>query len=236
MSIEWCRERQKRAAKELRKKNPPDWARLALFDAFTEEIVNPDHKLTVMRASRSCIHLDRFIREKHYLHKWPAVTPYVFRLCIDDLAGINRSVGVICFSFPPKQAERRYGCSVLELSRLWVADEMPKNTESWFISRAIGMIRKSDRSIGGIVSYADPSVGHEGVIYRACGFLYDGMTDGERKTPRCDYKCNGVRYSRRAHVPAGCEFERVPRVSKHRYFFPLHRCVRRAFQEANNAR
>lgn len=38
MSIEWCRQQQKRAAKEIRKKNPPDWARLALFDAFTEEL------------------------------------------------------------------------------------------------------------------------------------------------------------------------------------------------------
>lgn len=38
MTVAWCRDQQKRAAKELRKKNPPDWARLALFDAFTEEL------------------------------------------------------------------------------------------------------------------------------------------------------------------------------------------------------
>ena len=38
MTVDWCRQQQLRAAKELRKKAPPDWARLALFDAFTEEL------------------------------------------------------------------------------------------------------------------------------------------------------------------------------------------------------
>lgn len=38
MSIEWCRSQQLRAAEALLQPEPPDWARLALFDAFTEEL------------------------------------------------------------------------------------------------------------------------------------------------------------------------------------------------------
>ncbi len=180
--------------------------------------------LSVVKVQKGDPRVDPFIRGRHYLRKWPAVTPHVFCLLHD-----GRPVGVICFSFPPKQANVRYGCEVLELSRLWVSDEMPTNTESWFISQSVGQLRSLDRKVGGIVTYADPSVGHAGAIYRASNFIPDGRTDQERKTPRFDYEANGVVYSRRAHVPAGAEVRRVPRVSKHRFFLPLHACVRRQY-------
>jgi len=38
MTIDWCRDQQLRAAEALQQPEPPDWARLALFDAFTEEL------------------------------------------------------------------------------------------------------------------------------------------------------------------------------------------------------
>lgn len=38
MTLQWCRDQQLRAAEELQKPDPQDWARLALFDAFTEEL------------------------------------------------------------------------------------------------------------------------------------------------------------------------------------------------------
>jgi len=38
MSIDWCRRQQLCAAEALQQPEPPDWARLALFDAFTEEL------------------------------------------------------------------------------------------------------------------------------------------------------------------------------------------------------
>jgi len=39
MTVEWCRSQQLRAAEALQQPEPPDWARLALFDAFTEELL-----------------------------------------------------------------------------------------------------------------------------------------------------------------------------------------------------
>lgn len=38
-TVEWCRDQQRRAADALQQDNPPEWARLALFDAFTEELL-----------------------------------------------------------------------------------------------------------------------------------------------------------------------------------------------------
>lgn len=38
MTVEWCRLEQLRAAEALQQPNPPGWARLALFDAFSEEL------------------------------------------------------------------------------------------------------------------------------------------------------------------------------------------------------
>ena len=37
-SIDWCRDQQLRAAEALQQPEPPDWAVLALFDWFTEEL------------------------------------------------------------------------------------------------------------------------------------------------------------------------------------------------------
>jgi len=74
-----------------------------------------------------------------------------------------------------------------------------------------------------LVSYADPSAGHAGVIYRAANWTPDGRTDDERKTPRADYAdaVTGKLYSRRGHVPAGVTIKRVARVSKHRFVYRL---------------
>lgn len=153
---------------------------------------------------------------RHYLGKWPAVSTALIALCRSDVP-----VGCIVFAMPPRETARRYGKQTWELARLWVDDSEPRNTESWFLSRAVKLVRKTCPEIRCLVSYADPSVGHQGTIYKAANWLYDGHTDAERKTPRFDYLCDGQRYSRRSHVPAGRPVERVPRVSKARYVLHL---------------
>lgn len=58
----------------------------------------------------------------------------------------------------------------------------PRNTESWFIARALKLLPPLI-----VVSYADTKFGHWGHMYRAANFFYAGYTDMERKTPRYDY-------------------------------------------------
>lgn len=150
--------------------------------------------------------------KRHYLHKWPAVVVARFAIRLD-----GEVVGCVVFSLPPKQTFKRYGGLTWELARLWIDDCMPGNVETYCVSRALKWIRKNRRDVVAVVSYADPSAGHRGGIYIAGNWDVDGMTDDERKSPRCDYMANGVRYQRRSHVPPGADVQRVPRVSKHRF-------------------
>lgn len=154
----------------------------------------------------------------HYIGKWPSVCTLILAMERDV-----RLLGVIVFALPPRETAKRYGGETWELARLWVDDAVPANAETWMIGGAIRYIRAHHPEIATLVSYADPSVGHAGTIYRASNWRADGRTDQERKTPRFDYadRATGKRYSRRSHVPDIERVQRVPRVSKHRFFYPL---------------
>lgn len=160
---------------------------------------------------------DAMIR-RHYLGKWPGVCVMTLGLFVDGIAQ-----GVMVFALPPRETSRRYGKPTWELARLWVCDDMPTNSETYFIGRAIRLIKKTRKEVQMLVSYADPSASHTGVIYRASNWKPDGRTDQERKTPRFDYACaaSGKKFSRRKHIPVGTDFVRVPRVSKHRFTYDL---------------
>lgn len=182
---------------------------LAIGDA--RPILYGTSALNVREADRC--EVDWMIR-RHYLGKWPGVT-------VSTLGMFREAnpVGVIVFALPPAETFVRYGGLTWELARLWIADSEPRNSESWFIARAVRYVRRHHRDVAALVSYADPAAGHSGVIYRASNWIEDGMTDEGRKTPRFDYRALGKTFSRRAHVPQGVELERVPRVSKHRFVY-----------------
>lgn len=160
---------------------------------------------------------DGMIRQ-HYLQKWPGVCVLTLGLFVDGVAR-----GVMVFALPPRETSRRYGKPTWELARLWVCDNMPTNTETYFIGRAIRFIKKTRNDVQMLVSYADPTAAHSGVIYRASNWKTDGKTDQERKTPRFDYACavTGRKFSRRKHIPAGTDFIRVSRTSKFRFTYDL---------------
>jgi hypothetical protein len=64
---------------------------------------------------------------------------------------------------------------VLELRRLCCIDDTPKNTESYFIGKTLKWLVKNT-NYQTIISYADLSYGHEGVIYKATNFKLIGET------------------------------------------------------------
>lgn len=119
--------------------------------------------------------------EKHYLHR-RAPASHCF-----GLYDREHLVGAVTFGTPPSRHLQQSVCPsnpsrVIELNRLWTLDELPKNTGSWFVSRALKALPPLL-----VPSYADTSVGHYGYIYRALNFHYAGWTDMERRTPRLDY-------------------------------------------------
>ena len=72
------------------------------------------------------------------------------------------------------------------MNRLWVSDAMPRNTETWFLARALALLPPLI-----VVSYADTKQGHMGIVYRAANFFYAGWTDMDRKQARLDYLAPG---------------------------------------------
>jgi hypothetical protein len=163
--------------------------------------------------------VDRLIRS-HYLGKKPAIV----LLCL-AMFERGRIVGCVVYSAPPREADKRYGGKTWELSRLYLIDEIPRNAESWLIGQSIRFIARNNRDVRYLLSYADPSAGHSGTIYKASNWTTDGMTDQDRKSPRCDYvdARTGKKYGRRGNVPDGAILERKPRVSKHRFVYAIKR-------------
>lgn len=119
--------------------------------------------------------------EHHYLHRRPPISRAF------GIFYMGMIVGVCTFGTPASRHLQKSACPsdpalVIELNRLWVADSMPRNTESWFVSRCLHALPPMI-----VVSYADTREQHYGYIYRALNFRYAGWTDMDRKTPRRDY-------------------------------------------------
>lgn len=167
----------------------------------------------------SVTEVDDFVKA-HYLHKRPAIV----LLCLMMMRG-PFAVGCVIYSAPPREADVRYGGKTWELARLYLLDEVPKNAETWLIAQSVKWIKRHRPEVAHLVSYADPSAGHKGTIYRAANWRDDGRTDEGRKTPRCDYydERTGKKYGRRGNMPSDAVVVRKPRVSKHRFALALHR-------------
>lgn len=61
--------------------------------------------------------------------------------------------------------------NVYELTRLWIKDGTPKNSESFLIGNTL---KKLDKEI--IVSFSEKERGHSGIVYQATNFLYCGLS------------------------------------------------------------
>ena len=150
--------------------------------------------------------------EVHYAKRMPP-TSFVFGL----FEGENL-IGAISFGVPASRHLQIGACpsdpqSVMELNRLCVLDSAPRNTESWFVSRALSLLPALI-----VVSYADTMEGHKGYVYRACNFYYAGWTDMERRTPRYDYVTPG-KHSRAAFRSGeGAESLKIRRRPKIKYW------------------
>lgn len=62
----------------------------------------------------------------------------------------------------------------LELNRMWLSDDAPRNSESMAISYSIKYIKRRYPKIKWIQSFADERCGLYGVVYQACNFIYYG--------------------------------------------------------------
>jgi hypothetical protein len=172
-----------------------------------------------------CLDAKDFIHTHHYSqgsHYRPAPNYGLFD-------GENL-IGVLMIATPCSERVRAsvfgadYKTHVSELHRLAILDNTPKNTESWFISRCLKMLRQDKPELWCLVSFADTTVGHKGTIYRASNAIYAGMTQpqtfyedetGRLRHPR---QC-GVNISKADALAKG--WTPVKRQAKHRFLFIL---------------
>lgn len=122
-----------------------------------------------------------FIIGIHYAHRWPSIS-YSFGLY--DEAGL---VGVVTYGTPPSAPLKRGIAGeknkedILELNRLCLLNNK-KNEASFLVSKSLKMLPKNKI----IVSFADSSQGHKGIVYQASNFTYHGLS-----AKRTDWKVKG---------------------------------------------
>jgi hypothetical protein len=156
----------------------------------------------------------------HYLHR-KAPCSQAFGLF--DHAGELR--GVVMYGTPSSSALRAgiagkdQASNVVELTRLWIDDSTPKNSESYLIGNSIKHCAKEI-----VVSFADTSQNHLGIVYQATNWIYTGLS-----AKRTDWQVQGI--DKHGHTWAdkytavemrelfGDKFTLVPRSRKHRYIY-----------------
>ena len=115
-----------------------------------------------------------WLLKKHYAKRLCPIS-YAFGL-VDKSDNIE---GVITFGCPPNKEYNDGKCifkknkiRTLELNRLVLNSNTPKNTASYFIMQAI---KKLPTPIA-LVSYADANHNHHGYVYQATNWLYTGTS------------------------------------------------------------
>jgi hypothetical protein len=167
----------------------------------------------------SCKDAMRIVVAQHYLHR-KGPCSFAFGLFNSD-----KLIGVITYGTPSSCTLRTGICgpkeafNVIELTRLWVDSEAPKNSESYLIGNTIKLV---DKEI--VVSYADTSEGHLGIVYQASNFIYTGLS-----AKRSDWTVKGIEKHNTTLVDKytakeirekyGDAFELKNRPRKHRYVY-----------------
>lgn len=129
-----------------------------------------------------------FIEKHHYSRSINGISS---TFCFSLKDGENIVGAMIFGNLAMANQWKKYGekrDDVLELRRLVLIDNTPKNSESFFISRALKYLIKNT-SVKTIVSYADVNYGHVGTVYKASNFTFKGKT-----SPGRVINWNGKRY------------------------------------------
>lgn len=133
----------------------------------------------------------RYIASFHYSRTMPDSTRFAYAGFLN-----GKVCGVVCYGMGC--GKNQYTALIpdiengtyVELTRLWCADDYPRNTESKLIAESLKLLPPEIKLV---VSFADEGEGHVGTIYQATNWLYCGKNgggkmllceDGVKKHPR----------------------------------------------------
>ena len=119
---------------------------------------------------------------KVIINKWhySKVMPRITKLCIGGyknnnlVAACTLGYGVRPLHTLKKMFPSLEVADYLEIGKLCVSDDMPRNTESYFISRIIKLLKRQMPGVKLLFSWADGIIGKPGYVYQASNFYYGG--------------------------------------------------------------
>jgi hypothetical protein len=163
----------------------------------------------------------------HYSGTLPASTKTSFGVMLN-----GRLLGAMTFGVGPfygyKLVNEATPDDVVTLTRLWLSDELPKNSESKVLGIALRSLKRNT-SLKFVLAYSDPAAGHLGTIYQATNWLYTGLSSA---VPLYDIGDGTLHHSRSlAHqlgshsirylTSKGISVRTVPQSAKYRYIYFL---------------
>lgn len=122
-----------------------------------------------------------WLKNHHYAKRIPIVLHSfgLFETQSDSL------LGVCTFGPPPRTMndgkhvfKNNYTVNTLELNRLIIKDNLPKNTLSFFLAASLKLLPTPSC----VVSYSDFTFGHNGYIYQATNWTYTGLNTVHSRT------------------------------------------------------
>ncbi len=167
----------------------------------------------------------KMIQKYHYSNTLPKLNKYFVGFFLDD-----KLVGVVTLGWGtrPKHTIKRIFPSLdtkdyLEIGRMCMLDEMPRNSESQMLSQLVRWIKVNIPELKILFTWADGMVGKVGYVYQASNFIYAGYSGGEM------YMKDGVkihvRQMKSFMIPEGVKDERItvrPTLEQMRQFNILH--------------
>ena len=110
----------------------------------------------------------------HYLGSLPGATKLSFGVFLT-----GRLEGAVTLGSGPMNGHKIVRNATVDdylcLTRLWLSDRLPRNSESKVLGIVARLLRKHTQ-VKFLVSYADPTQGHRGIVYQAAGWTYVGLS------------------------------------------------------------
>lgn len=164
--------------------------------------------------SKSCL---KWVLEKHYAKRKPRIQ-FAYGLFID-----KKLEGIVTYGYPATPfvsrglCGREYEKEVLELNRLVINSNTPKNSASFLVSHSIKLLPQKYKII---ISFADISMNHIGYVYQATNFLYTGLTIDMKEWRIKGKNLHSQNVSRSKSLKDKRKdenYEQISRPKKHRY-------------------
>lgn len=165
------------------------------------------------------------IRKYHYSNTLPKLNKYFVGFYLNEnLCGVV----TLGWGTRPRHTIQRIFPSLdtkdyLEIGRMCMTEEMPRNSESQMLSQLVTWLKKNHPELKVLFTWADGMVGKVGYVYQASNFIYAGYSGGEMYMKDC-VKIH-VRQMKSFLIPEGTKDSRItvrPTLKQMKQFNILH--------------